>query len=214
MKRIVVKIIKFALICYLAFWLIVYLFVYLFAGLTMLYPLLIGVDEYDKKHMVLSDNVDLYINNGYEEFHDSDSYNNTSKKSKLYIPAYENFEYKNCVSGFYILDGSATLNHPYISFVLELQFNDTDTYEEFIAYEHNRCQYTDKYGISYNGYNCYVTVDEEITSFLRGEDIPWRFGMICENKERLTVRYVYFEDLEGLLRPDFVDVFESTNCEW
>ena len=90
----------------------------------------------------------------------------------------------------------------------------TDTYEEFIAYEHNRCQYTDKYGISYNGYNCYVTVDEEITTIFYGEDIPWRFGMICENKERLTVRYVYFDDLEGLLRPDFLDVFENTNCEW
>ena len=40
------------------------------------------------------------------------------------------------------------------------------------------------------------------------------FGMLCENEEQLTVRLVYFYDLEGILEEDFEYVFENTNCKW
>ena len=158
--------------------------------------------------------INLYINNNYDTVIDDEQYRYTSNSARMFFPSYEDFEYKDCLKGFHIFDGTKTVYGCY-SFVLELQFDDVEEYEQFVIYEHNRCAYTDKFNISHNGYECYITLDEEITSYCYGREYPFRFGMLCENQEILTVRYVFYRKWEGSCGfNNFNEVFKNTNCAW
>lgn len=173
---------------------------------------LIGIA--DSKKILKYDDLNLYKSNNYELLNNNDIYKRTSNNCKLFIPEYNDFEYSQFANGFYIFDGTNTLTYTSVSFVLELQFNTTQEYEQFILYEHDRCEYTNKYNIIYHGYECFVTVDENYTYFYYEKDIPYQFGLLCENKNNLMIRYVYFRECESSLEEQFDVVFKNTNCDW
>lgn len=173
---------------------------------------LTGCNEEEK--IIRYSDINLYINNNYDKLIDHYGFDFFCNRAKQYLPEYDAFEYKQFIKGFYLFDGAYTFGHTQISVVLELQFNNSQEYEKFIAYEHDRCEYTNKFNISRNDYICYITVDEDYTKYRYQAERPHKFGMLCENKNNLTVRYVYFEELEVDVDEQFNRVFTGTNCEW
>jgi len=167
----------------------------------------------DTKIIKYSD-INLYIEKNYCELSDNDIYKITSKNCDNFLPKYDDFEYKEFVNGFYVFDGSATYTHASISFVLELQFDNIKTYEKFLTYENNRCEYTNEFNIKKNGYLCYVTTNDTLTYYHYETNIPFQFGMLCENQEVLSIRYVYFRECESSVDKKFDVVFKNTNCNW
>lgn len=140
------------------------------------------------------------------------SYEGSAMLCERYLPE-SNFEYSDYVKGFYIYYIN-DIAYDIRSFVLELQFDDTDTYEDFISYEMDRVQYTDKFNISRNNYNFLVATSEELTYYYYGRDIPYEFCMLGKNQETLTVRYICFNEFENEVSENFREVFKHTNCEW
>ena len=158
--------------------------------------------------------INLYINNSYGELSDHEIYKATSERCMSFIPSYDNFEYREFVKGFYVFDGKESFSNTSISFVLELQFDNIEEYEQFVIYEHNRYEYTDEFNIRYNGYNCYIVQDATLTHTYSNEKIPNSFGMFCVNQETLIARYIYFRECEFSVDPKFNIVFQNTNCAW
>lgn len=165
--------------------------------------------------IITYDDINLYITEEYLNLDDDSVYKGTSEDCQSFLPEYNGFEFTENVNGFYIFDGRATFTRTTLSFVLELKFDTIEEYEQFVLYEHQRCNYTDKYNVSYNGYDCCVTTDEELTSFWYKEELPFKFGMICQNKDELCARYVYVRVCElSSVDEEFLEVFECTNCDW
>lgn len=172
-----------------------------------------AIEDYEESKLLESEDVKLYFNDNYQHFSDSDNYRWAAEKCMDYLPDYEDFDYKDNIKAFYIQDGSRTFVI-WISFVLKLQFDSMEQYREYIAYEHNRCAYTNKFNVQKNGYQCFVVENEDLTLYRYKDELPFLFGMLCENEEHLTVRLVYFYDLEGILEENFEYVFRKTNCKW
>lgn len=173
---------------------------------------LTGCNEEEK--IIRYSDINLYINNNYDKLIDHYGFDFFCNRAKQYLPEHDEFEYKQFIKGFYLFDGAYTFGHTQISVVLELQFNNSQEYEKFIAYEHDRCEYTNKFNISRNDYICYIAVDEDYTKYRYQAERPYMLGMLCENKNNLTVRYVYFEERELDVDEQFNRVFTGTNCEW
>ena len=171
------------------------------------------IDDYEESKLLESEDVKLYFNDNYQHFSDSGNYRSAAEKCMDYLPDYEDFDYKDNIKAFYIQDASRNFVI-WISFVLELQFDSMEQYREYIAYEHNRCSYTNKFNVQKEGYQCFVVENEDLTLYRYKHELPFMFGMLCENEEQLTVRLVYFYDLEGILEENFEYVFENTNCKW
>ena len=167
-----------------------------------------------KTEILRSDNLDLYINDNFESISNYDIYKRTSNNCKSYFPKYENFEYKEFVYGFYVFDGSSTLLQTSISFVLELRFLDAIAYENFYDYEINRVDYNDDFIVEYKDYSCLITDEDNFTFCYYDQHIPFQFGMLCMNKNKLSARYVYFRECESQVDKHFNIVFENTNCDW
>ena len=173
---------------------------------------LTGCNEEEK--IIRYSDINLYINNNYDKLIDHYGFDFFCNRAKQYLPEYDAFEYKQFIKGFYLFDGAYTFGHTQISVVLELQFNNSQEYEKFVAYELERCEYTNRFNISRNGYICYITVNENFTLYRYQAERPHIFGMLCENKDNLTVRYVYFDEGEAHVDEQFNWVFTGTNCEW
>ncbi len=183
-------------------------------SLSILFMLL--ADEYDNIVIKRYDDINLYINGNYNELYDHSYFKSASMGCAEYLPKYDEFEYKENIKGFYVFDGSITVIRTSLSFVLELQFQNVEEYEQFILYEYNRCEYDFDYefDIRYHGYECYITKSDKITSYYYEQNIPFQFGMLCQNYEKLNIRYVYFRECESSVDKEFSVVFRNTNCEW
>ena len=143
----------------------------------------------------------------------SDEYKKTCRWASKYIIKYDDFEYNEYVKGFYILDRTDNLFGGPISFVLELQFEHIDIYNEFLEYEYQRFDYDTGFEIIKNNYKCFLVKDEEITGYYYGQNIPYAFGMLCENIEEMIVRYLCFgASIESDKNYNYA--FRNTNCEW
>ena len=173
----------------------------------LVFGMMINMHEVGRRTIRYND-IDHYIEDTYDSLNFSPIYYIVSKDSKKFIPEYSTFEYKQFAKKFYIFENTDATN-----LVLELQFDTVSEYENFLAYEHNRCEYTDEFDVEYHGYKCYVTTDSEYTFVWKGEKVPTLFGMLCENQEDLTVRYLYYYS-RGDLRVWFFRVFRQTNCDW
>lgn len=160
------------------------------------------------------DNIALYKTNDYLLLNNQDTYIDVSNRSNVFFPKYDDFVNKDIINGFYIFDGRMTITRTSLSFVLELKFENLQEYEEYLTYEMDRCSYTNKYNISHKNYECLITIDKNITYYRYNKDIPYAFGMLCYNKDRLIIRYVYFEECEGPVEKNFKIVFKNTNCDW
>lgn len=172
------------------------------------------VDNFDNKKIKLYDDLSLYVDSKYNQLNDSDIYKITADDCTNYLPKYNEFEFKDNVDGFYVFDGSKTVLRTSISFVLELQFQDISEYERFSSCEYFRCEYDFDKIINHNGYECRITKNKDLTYFYYEEDIPYQFGMLCENIEMLKIRYVYFRECESFVDEQFNVVFQNTNCDW
>ena len=161
------------------------------------------------------DNINLYINNSYDTLSEYDLYQRTSANCKKFIPAYKDFEYKQHITGFYVFDGTKTYTRTAISFVLELQFDDIKSYEQFLSYEYDRQKYTNNYEITYIDWTCLAVSDENLTYYAYQKSIPYQFGLLCKNEKKLKIRYVYFRECElSSVDNKFRQVFKDTNCTW
>ena len=169
--------------------------------------IMINMHEVGRRTIRYND-IDHYIEDTYDSLNFSPIYYIVSKDSKKFIPEYSTFEYKQFAKKFYIFENTDATN-----LVLELQFDTVSEYEDFLAYEHNRCEYTDEFNVEYNGYKCYVTTDNSYTHYSLFGKLPYRFGMLCENKDKLTVRYVYHHR-DVISKTQFEMVFSQTNCDW
>lgn len=183
----------------------------IFFTVLVLVPVLNGCDS---SQILRFDDVDLYINDEYTVLNNNDVYKRASENCSSYFPRYEDFGYKKNIVGFYIFDGTKTLTHTSISFVLELQFQNTGEFEQFISYEYSRCEYYFDIKIKHNEYECYITESRNLTYYYFEQDIPYQFGMLCENHEKLKIRYVYFRECESTVDEQFEIVFQNTNCNW
>ena len=159
------------------------------------------------------DDVSLYYNNSYDTLNNTTTYNFTTRRCKEFLPDHT-FEYGEYVKGFYVFDGSGTYYDTSISFVLELQFEDVQTYQEYLVYENSRHAYTSEFNIFRNGYTCLLSTDSTLTYFYRDKTVPDIFAMFCTNEEQMVVRYVYFNEFENEMDEMFNKLFLNTNCEW
>ena len=181
------------------------------SALSLLIVLLINVDDASKlnKH----EDIQSYIDDNYEQLFKGNTYKATAEQSKLYIPKYSELLYNKYVSSFYIFDGSATIIESYVSFVLELKFDSLNIYNDFIDYEHIRHKYSG-FDITYNDYYCRSTYDENISYFGYKQTLPYMTGIFCVNREKLIVRYIYFNSFDSHNIRDLNEYFIYTNCEW
>lgn len=158
--------------------------------------------------------IDLYENNTYLSLSDSTEYLYASQYCSQYFPQYDVINEKDIINGVYIFDGSKTLGRTSISFVLEIKFENTNDYNEYVCYELDRCSYTDSFDVNYEKYECLVTTNNEFTKYYSKDDRPYCFGMFCMNKDELIIRYVYFENVGVAVDEKFLSVQKNTNCEW
>ena len=181
----------------------------------LLYGLfLVGIIDHENSYLITYNDINLYAEDAYFNLSTDEDYLFVSKKCSEYLPKSEGFKYWDNIKGFYIHDGAKTLTLTAISFVLELQFENTKEYEDFLKEEHDRWSYTDKFNIQKNAYHCFITESQDITYDTNDNGLPLTFGMVCENKQDLVVRLIYYSDMEGLLKEDFEYFFKTTNCEW
>lgn len=172
------------------------------------------MDAFDLQKITKHDDITLYINNDYDLLNDNEIYKKTSNNCKDFLPKYNDFIYRQFVKEFYIFDGSNTMSYTSISFVLELQFDNIQEYKQFLLYENERMEYTDKFEITYKEYNCFLTTDTNLTYYYYEENIPFQFGMLCQNEKNLLIRYIYFRECESSVDKNFNIVFKNTNCNW
>lgn len=188
----------------------------LFGGWMILYSVIYGAVSllyyYDAQSTHLYDDLNLYMNDEYKNFGSGD-YKKACRLGSKYIIKYDDFEYNEYVKEFYILDRTDNLFDGPVSFVLELQFEYIDVYNEFLEYEYQRFNYDFEFEIIKNDYKCFLVNDEEITHYYYGKDTPNRFGMLCENIEEKIVRYFFYSDYDEV-DESFNYAFENTNCEW
>lgn len=200
---------KWALILWICFALILYVIIEIIA---LSIPEVIDAPDIRKYS-----NASLYATGEYKTLitdneGDYDSYMACAIRCEKYLPK-SNFEYSDYVKGFYIYYFEE-YGYNTISFVLELKFDDTDTYENFISYETTRCQYEDSFDISRNNYNFLVAIHGKFTSYYFGKENPYQVCMLGKNQETLTVRYICFNQFGDEVSEDFREVFNHTNCEW
>ena len=131
-----------------------------------------------------------------------------------YLPKYDEFDYKDYITDFYLYDSTKTLQAQIVSYVLELSFESYNQYSKFIEYETNRYIYGEDYSILKNNYECYLCTDEAITLYYYDEDMPFTLGMLCLNETDLKVRYIYYINIEWAVDKKYEDVFKYTNCDW
>ena len=186
----------------------------IFIVVTIMFFSVVSCAFDNKNNVIRYDDINLYLDNSYIELLEDDIYKRTSNNCANYLPKYESFQFNEFVKAFYVFDGRKTLSHTSISFVLELQFDSLEVYEQFLSYEHKRCEYTNKFDISFNGYICSISTNENITHYYYGEEIPFQFGMLCKNEDKLSIRYIYFRECKGVVDKQFKIVFENTNCNW
>ena len=129
-----------------------------------------------------------------------------------YLPNYESFPYKECITGFYSYDSSRTLAGR-ISHVLEIRFQTLEKYNEFLNYEYERFEYSNSV-VNKNDYQCYLCVSDEVTKYHYKDETPSVLGMLCLKSVGLEVRYVYFYNIGGSIGKNYEEIFEYTNCKW
>ena len=115
--------------------------------------------NYDIKKIKLYNELELYRGDNYLYLNDDKEYCFAANKANLYFPDYSNFPFEDNVDKFYIFDGSKTLGRTSISFVLEIKFENTNDYNEYICYELDRCSYTDSFDVNYEKYEFLVTTN-------------------------------------------------------
>lgn len=174
--------------------------------------IIIFIGNHDNKHVQLYNDAELYKNNKYENLNNDNKYVSTVNKAKLYFPKYENFPYADNILNFYIYDGSQTISKTSISFVLELKFDNFKSFNEFLKYENNRLKYNTL--LVKNNFLIKLCIEDKITFYRYQKEVPYSFGLLCENAENLIVRYVYFSEREIEIDEDYEIVFLNTNCEW
>ncbi len=131
-----------------------------------------------------------------------------------FLPKYNEFDYRGYVNEFYVYDSSKTFSGGSVSYVLELKFTTKQIYSEFIEFERNRYEYTNSSIYTKNDYDCYLCLEEEITQYYYGAEMPYALGMLCLNEIDMKVRYLYYINIEGTIDKHFNIVFISTNCDW
>lgn len=186
-----------------------------FYGFMFGFPAL-WLDEDTEKSTFLYDDLEPYINDNYEGLRTSNLFNKTAQMSKNYIPNYKDVVAADCLTGFYIYDGSDTssINYCNISFVLEFEFENEETYNNFLFEEYQRIDYSNGITLTKNNYECDMTFDKNISTFLGDEKYPYIFGLLCKNKTNYIVRYVYFRYINYPKNYVYHNVFLCTNCEW
>lgn len=171
--------------------------VLIFSGfiVALIFGFLIDIDS--KKNVIRTSDKSLYEMNEY-----------------YFLPSYNEFEYKENITGFYTYDSSNTLFGGSVSYVLELQFATKKVYNEFLEYEYTRYEYDSNSIILKNDYECYLCLNEDITQYYYGEYMPYALGMLCLNEKDIKIRYVYYVNIEHSIDNKFNDVFQNTNCTW
>lgn len=194
--------------------------IFLFAILIVFSILLLSFRIYTEFNSIERyDDINLFIDDSYLKLNDYKDYNDTvykgaSKKSKYFFPDYSEFANIEIINGFYIFDGSKTIHRCSLSFVLDLKFDNLQDYENYLANELTRCNYTSQFNISYNNYECLITTDETYTYYHVNKKVPYEFGMLCYDKENFIIRYVYFRECGYEVDEKFDIVFKNTNCDW
>ena len=92
----------------------------------LLYGLfLVGIINHENSYLITYNDINLYAEDAYFNLSTYEDYLFVSKKCSEYLPKSEGFKYWDNIKGFYIHDGAKTLTLTAISFVLELQFENT-----------------------------------------------------------------------------------------
>lgn len=183
-------------------------------SIILFYSSLISYFANDKNRIETYEDLSLYTENKYHNLYDYSIYVGVAKCSEIFFPKYEEFEYKDYLSNFYIFNGYKTLINDDLSFVLELDLKSYNVYNSFLEDELNRIEYTDEFNISYNEYETYVTSSSELTFFKYGKTAPYQLGLIAYNENTFKVRYIYFWTSFTSLEGNFTRIFKSTNCDW
>ena len=106
-------------------------------SIILFYSSLISYLANDKNRIETYEDLSLYTENRYHNLYDRPIYVHVAKCSEIFFPKYEEFEYKDYLSNFYIFNGSKTLIYDDLSFVLELDLKSYNVYNIFLEDELN-----------------------------------------------------------------------------
>ena len=167
----------------------------------------------DEKELRLYEGLDYYVLSNYSKLSDVSIYNSICERSYNYFPNYSDFLYKENLNNFYIYDGLHTISSYRVSFTLELMFGDKNSFDNYLKYERERINYTDAFDISYTSFNACITTSESITYYRYKQSIPYTFGLLAFDENKMIVRMIYYRDSNEPSR-NFTEVFKGTNCIW